>query len=260
MVVVVPVQAPKGYTADINLRKGSGKAGAALPVMIKKTEVEEDDLRDKSYLGGQTRMEAAASIYKTNWSAKFLVVGGLSENCKTIEESKKTSDMAEYLVESCGQTIVCERINSLPCTKHNFIRIFTYWEKQGFEVKNKTIGILTNLFHLPRSFKFLSRALQEHPIEGNPTFVPIAAESIISQDEIYTTKYKEYLVTLNKEVEGMRALEGGSYKDGCLWRESEYERGKYEAYENIIKSQYVVLLSNDDKSFLETKGVQLSDV
>lgn len=42
MVVVVPVQAPKGYTADINLRKGSSKAGGALPVMIKKTEVEDD--------------------------------------------------------------------------------------------------------------------------------------------------------------------------------------------------------------------------
>ena len=42
MVVVVPVQAPKGYTADINLRKGSNKAGAALPLMIKKTDLEED--------------------------------------------------------------------------------------------------------------------------------------------------------------------------------------------------------------------------
>ncbi len=42
MVVVVPVQAPKGYTADISLRKGSAKAGTALPVMIKKTDLEID--------------------------------------------------------------------------------------------------------------------------------------------------------------------------------------------------------------------------
>ncbi len=42
MVVIVPVQAPKGYTADINLRKGSGKAGMALPVMIKKTDIDVD--------------------------------------------------------------------------------------------------------------------------------------------------------------------------------------------------------------------------
>lgn len=42
MVVVVPVQAPKGYTADINLRKGSDKASLALPVMIKKTDIEID--------------------------------------------------------------------------------------------------------------------------------------------------------------------------------------------------------------------------
>jgi len=58
----------------------------------------EYDKRDGSYLGGQTRMEAAASLYKINKSTKFIVVGGLSENCKTLKESKKTTDMAEYLL------------------------------------------------------------------------------------------------------------------------------------------------------------------
>jgi hypothetical protein len=42
MVVVFPIQAPKGYTADINLRKGSSKAKSALPVMIKKTDIDVD--------------------------------------------------------------------------------------------------------------------------------------------------------------------------------------------------------------------------
>lgn len=61
MVVVVPVQAPKGYTADISLRKGS-KAGSALPIMVKKTEVEGDyphltfELADK--LGKNTQFVA----------------------------------------------------------------------------------------------------------------------------------------------------------------------------------------------------------
>ncbi len=53
MVVVVPVQAPKGYTADINLRKGQNKAGSALPVMIKKTDIEEDYPYLTSELGRQ---------------------------------------------------------------------------------------------------------------------------------------------------------------------------------------------------------------
>jgi hypothetical protein len=42
MVVVVPVQAPKGFSADIHLSKGSKKSKTALPVMIKKTNLQED--------------------------------------------------------------------------------------------------------------------------------------------------------------------------------------------------------------------------
>jgi hypothetical protein len=73
MVVVVPVQAPKGYTADINLRKSSNKAGAALPVMIKKTDLEED----YPYLTS----EIARKINKgTNFVAKSAAVLMLKNN------------------------------------------------------------------------------------------------------------------------------------------------------------------------------------
>jgi hypothetical protein len=41
MVRIVPVQAPKNYTADISLRKGSAR-DSALPVQIVKTNLEED--------------------------------------------------------------------------------------------------------------------------------------------------------------------------------------------------------------------------
>lgn len=41
MVRIVPVQAPKNFTADITLRKGSAR-DTALPVVVKKTEVETD--------------------------------------------------------------------------------------------------------------------------------------------------------------------------------------------------------------------------
>ncbi|MDE0412554.1 MAG: hypothetical protein OXI37_10145 [Gammaproteobacteria bacterium] len=41
MVRVVPIQAPRNYTADISLRKGSSR-DASLPVLIKKTELEKD--------------------------------------------------------------------------------------------------------------------------------------------------------------------------------------------------------------------------
>jgi hypothetical protein len=41
MVRVVPVQAPRGYTADVTLRKGSA-ANSALPVVVRRTEIEDD--------------------------------------------------------------------------------------------------------------------------------------------------------------------------------------------------------------------------
>lgn len=41
MVRIVPVQAPKNFTADITLRKGSAK-DTTLPVLVKKTEIEKD--------------------------------------------------------------------------------------------------------------------------------------------------------------------------------------------------------------------------
>ena len=48
MVRIVPIQAPKNYTADINLRKGK-KTDLGLPVVVKKTEIE----RDYPYLTGE---------------------------------------------------------------------------------------------------------------------------------------------------------------------------------------------------------------
>lgn len=42
MVRIVPVQAPKNYSADIILRKGAKNTKEALPVLLKKTDVEED--------------------------------------------------------------------------------------------------------------------------------------------------------------------------------------------------------------------------
>ncbi len=62
MVRVVPVEAPKNFTADITLRKGNA-SDASLPVVIKKTELESD----YPYL----TKELAAKIGKNqNWTAK----------------------------------------------------------------------------------------------------------------------------------------------------------------------------------------------
>ena len=41
MIRIVPVQAPRNFTADISLRKGSA-ADSSLPVLVKKTDIEVD--------------------------------------------------------------------------------------------------------------------------------------------------------------------------------------------------------------------------
>lgn len=85
MVVVVPVQAPKGYTADINLRKGSNRAGSALPVMIKKTDIEED----YPYLTS----EMAKQIGKgTNFIAKSATGLGLKNNTTYHQAVRSSKD------------------------------------------------------------------------------------------------------------------------------------------------------------------------
>jgi hypothetical protein len=69
MVRIVPIQAPRNYTADITLRKGSA-ADASLPVVVKKTVVEDD----YPYL----TKELGVKIGKNqNWTARALAVLGL---------------------------------------------------------------------------------------------------------------------------------------------------------------------------------------
>ena len=83
MVRIVPVEAPKNYTADLVLRKGSSN-DLSLPVVLKRTDLE----KDYPYLTS----ELATLIAKnTNFVAKAVSVLGLRGNEKfhqTIRSSK----------------------------------------------------------------------------------------------------------------------------------------------------------------------------
>lgn len=74
MVRIVPIQAPRNFTADITLRKGSA-ADASLPVLVKKTDIEADYPLLTRELG--------AKIGKTqNWTAKAVMVLGIKGDPK----------------------------------------------------------------------------------------------------------------------------------------------------------------------------------
>jgi hypothetical protein len=74
MVRIVPVQAPKNFTADLNLRKGSAR-DRSLPVVVKKTELEVD----YPYL---TREIGELVGKSQNWAAKAATVLGLKGDPK----------------------------------------------------------------------------------------------------------------------------------------------------------------------------------
>jgi len=66
MVRIVPIQAPRNYTADVTLRKGSA-ADSSLPVLVKKTDVE----ADYPYLTKELGQKIGKS---QNWTARALKV------------------------------------------------------------------------------------------------------------------------------------------------------------------------------------------
>lgn len=74
MVRIVPVQAPKNFTADLTLRKGSAR-DASLPVVVKKTELE----TDYPYL---TRELGERVGLNQNWTAKAAAVLGFKGDPK----------------------------------------------------------------------------------------------------------------------------------------------------------------------------------
>lgn len=74
MVRIVPIEAPRNFTADVTLRKGSA-ADASLPVIVKRTEIE----ADYPYLTG----ELGARLGKSqNWAAKAVQILNLKGDPK----------------------------------------------------------------------------------------------------------------------------------------------------------------------------------
>ena len=95
MVRIVPIQAPRNYTADITLRKGS-KADASLPVIVKRTELE----TDYPFL----TKEIAHKLGKTqNWTARAVAILGLKGDPK-FHQSVRAS--ANSLVHRYSQAAV----------------------------------------------------------------------------------------------------------------------------------------------------------
>lgn len=92
MVRIVPIQAPRNFTADITLRKGSA-SDSSLPVLVKKTDIEADYPLLTKELGDNIGKNQ-------NWTAKAVNVLGLK------------GDPKYHQVVRAGQTSVIHRYSS----------------------------------------------------------------------------------------------------------------------------------------------------
>lgn len=83
MVRLVPIQAPRNFTADISLRKGS-RADASLPVVIKKTDVE----ADYPFLTGEIAQELQRNASFISATIKFLGIKGNNQFHQPVRASR----------------------------------------------------------------------------------------------------------------------------------------------------------------------------
>lgn len=106
MVRIVPVQAPRNYTADITLRKGSA-ADSSLPVLVKKTELE----ADYPFL----TKEVAEEIGKSqNWTARAATVLALKGDPKHHQAIRASSNSIVHRYSPAAVEFLRRRINDDP--------------------------------------------------------------------------------------------------------------------------------------------------
>jgi Domain of unknown function (DUF3644) len=86
MVRIVPVEAPKSFTADVTLRKGSAR-DASLPVVVRRTEVE----TDYPYLTKEVAQRIGRSLHWTSMAMKDLGMKGDTRYHQAIRASSSSS-------------------------------------------------------------------------------------------------------------------------------------------------------------------------
>lgn len=106
MVRIVPIQAPRNFTADITLRKGNA-ADLSLPVLIKKTDIETDyPLLTK---------ELGAKIGKNqNWTAKAVAILGMKGNPKYHQAVRASAKSMIHRYSAAAETSLLEKLAAEP--------------------------------------------------------------------------------------------------------------------------------------------------
>lgn len=149
------------------------------------------------YLGGQTRMNAAREIAQQ--VGTYILVGG---------SEKKVNDMKSFLEESFRKGGLSRyprlvQVQSEETSLGNLWavkKIFNKIKGKDF-LKNRTIYLMTNEYHIPR----VSRLASDVFIDVGIHFIPIVAEEVllnhVSHNAVYKNALNERLIDESKGIE-----------------------------------------------------------
>jgi hypothetical protein len=158
------------------------------------------------FTGGLLRLCAAAE-FAARWRPRCVaVVGGLHA-----QHGTRMTDAMEKFIKERSSGVQVQKINSLPCTRHNVVALFN---QLGRQLEGKRVAVLTNDYHLRRLMEFWSRVQLEY---GFRVVEPlgVAAEWICPSAE---TDFTWAALELRRKAEarGVADLRAGKYVDPCL--------------------------------------------
>jgi len=163
---------------------------------------------DGIYIGGQTRMQAAVDLYnaKDVKVQKIIVVGGGLEQAGTANKWQKTKHMRDFLVQHGvpEDDILC--VASEPDTRGNLRAV---WLTCHHLLNGKTVGILTNQYHLARTTKIAIDA----QFDWNVRFFPLPAEELINTQGTPppSPQSRAVLERIKRENQGLKDWQNGTY-------------------------------------------------
>ena len=158
------------------------------------------------FTGGHLRLCAAAE-FSTRWRPRSIaVVGGLHA-----EHGTRMTDTMEEFIKRRNSDARVQKVNSLPCTRHNVVALLN---QLGRQLEGKRVAILTNEYHLRRFLEFWSRLQNEYEFRV-PEPLGIAAEWIAPSVE---TDFTSAALERRRKSEGrgIADLRAGKYVDRCL--------------------------------------------
>lgn len=106
MVRIVPIEAPRNFTADLSLRKGSA-ANSSLPVVIKKTDIE----ADYPHLTKELGVRLGKNL---NWAAKAATTLGLKGDPKYHQAIRASSKSLIHRYSNAALQLIQDKLVAEP--------------------------------------------------------------------------------------------------------------------------------------------------